>query len=589
MKKRAIRPWMIPAAASVPVLIFALVLIAAALSSDGSEYFIPSLKYGAVFPPAEFTLLGISPYNLMQIVGAALGAYMVIKYRELFCVSMKQAIIITAVLYIQAIIGVKLLFAIQECIGTGDLAHWNFGGASLYGAIFGMAIVFAPLAAIMKLPKKDVGSIFMLAGAIFLAFGRLGCFLSGCCGSRLFYIGEHPIFYPVQLIEAFFDLVIAAVLYARCFSAREKGSFFVGAMPVGLIMYGAVRFLLEYVRTNPLTRIGLTEAQIHSLMIIAAGAGMWIYAARKNSAAGVPAERKSLRIKPGAWLIPAIAAVPVAVFAIFLVIQALSSDGGSYAYPFIVYGGAVKPVGAKILGLALYRAIDALGAAAGVATGVLFARKKGVGSMKAFAFAVNALLVGFAGGKVLFFIENMYDIGHFRLDFGGQSLFGVLYFALIFTPLIAHVYGLKKRTAYDITALMWLVGLTIARVGCIFSGCCGGKTFMAGSSPVTFPAQLTEIFCDLLILAFVLHYTGRKRKNGEKYLGAFPIFLMSYSAVRFLLEFVRTNHITHLGTTEAQKHALLLLFAGVIMALRAKPYEAPVKKEKKKKALRSVN
>ena len=579
MKKRAFEPWVIPAAASVPVLILALMLIAAALTGDGSDYFIPGLKYGAVFEPSSFTIFGISMYVLMQIVGVILGSYTVIKNHKLFLVSIKQAIILLLVFYIQAVIGFKLLYAIQICIRSGDFRHWDFQGASVYGAFFGAIIVAIPTAKIMKIRQRDVADVFSIAGIIYLAFGRLGCFFGGCCGSKLYYVGMRPMYVPIQLIEVFFDLVIAAFLFAECVNAREKGKYSVGAMPPVLIMYATVRFFLEFMRTNPVLRIGITEAQVHSLLLIVVGFCIAAYVLRRDH----HKLRLAPKRKPGVWLIPALLSIPVAVLALSLVIEALSSDGSAYTHALVGYGGTVVPIPVGVLGLKLYDFIEALGAAAGVTTAVFYGKKKGIDPIKTLCFAVSLLLLGFAGGKVLYAIETIYDIGHFRIKLDGQSLFGVLYFAVIFTPLFAAVYGLKRRRAYDIAAVMWLVCLCVARFGCVLSGCCGGKTFMVGPSPVTIPVQFMEIFFELLILAYCLYYTGKERKNGDRYLGGFPIFLMGYSVVRFLLEFLRTNPVTALGTTEAQKHAALLFVIGLIMALRAKPYEDGTKKKKTRK------
>lgn len=141
------------------------------------------------------------------------------------------------------------------------------------------------------LPYLDVT---ILGVGVFLACGRVGCFLVGCCHGRPHPLGvrygrEHaeagfpcdlvgvPVF-PVQLVEAVWVLLVVAV---------GTGFLLVGAAPGQalawyVVAYGAGRFGFEFLRGD-VSRVyvaGFSEAQWTSLVltlgVLAAGtAGAW--------------------------------------------------------------------------------------------------------------------------------------------------------------------------------------------------------------------------------------------------------------------------------------------------------------------------
>ena len=118
-----------------------------------------------------------------------------------------------------------------------------YGG--LYGALIG-GFVYA------KLNDADIREVFMYltpAIPLFHVFGRIGCFLSGCCHGA---INEnfgvlHPdgnYYIPVQLIEAFGDIIIFIIL---CIMKNKDNKYY---KPIGiyLVLYGIMRFVLEFYR-----------------------------------------------------------------------------------------------------------------------------------------------------------------------------------------------------------------------------------------------------------------------------------------------------------------------------------------------------
>lgn len=159
---------------------------------------------------------------------------------------------------------------------------WNvfgavFGGSVFYGGLFG-AILFGKLyIKIFKLPEAvymDNGALF---APIFHGFARIGCFFGGCCygvestfgfcahGNEYTLIGETRRF-PVQLLEATLNFLIAIIIYLLLKNGKLKGRLFY----VYLILYALIRFFDEFLRGDQVRGFvfGVSTSQIISMLIL---------------------------------------------------------------------------------------------------------------------------------------------------------------------------------------------------------------------------------------------------------------------------------------------------------------------------------
>ncbi|MCX8032120.1 MAG: prolipoprotein diacylglyceryl transferase [Thermoleophilia bacterium] len=163
---------------------------------------------------------------------------------------------------------------------SGQGLVW-FGG--LFGAIAAVVIVTLvsrkPLGAVM-----DAGAVAVPVGYF---FGRMGCFLRGCCHGQptdlpwglSFPEGIPPTppgvkVHPTQLYSGVASLVIFALL-AWVIGPRLKrqGSLiFVYALIAGI-----ERFLVEFIRTNEPVGLGLTQQQwiAIAMMIVGVAGTYW--------------------------------------------------------------------------------------------------------------------------------------------------------------------------------------------------------------------------------------------------------------------------------------------------------------------------
>ena len=194
------------------------------------------------------------------------------------------------------------------------------GGMVFYGGlIFGIACVFA-YAVVTRLSLRELFDVFAPSAALGLAFGRVGCFMAGCCwgdlcvdrdavhihGSQLQYqvntvpaisgarfplavtfpreagayeqhskLGLLPAsatrslpVHPVQLYEA--ALALALAIYLHRSSRGRKWSGEIGLKLI--IGYAIIRFGIEFLRAdNSPIYFGMTLSQVISLLLAAAG------------------------------------------------------------------------------------------------------------------------------------------------------------------------------------------------------------------------------------------------------------------------------------------------------------------------------
>ncbi|MEO7297628.1 MAG: prolipoprotein diacylglyceryl transferase [Verrucomicrobiota bacterium] len=220
------------------------------------------------------------------------------------------------------------LFDFPEPIGLWEaLKVWKGGGLVFYGGlIFGIALVVAYVL-ITKISFLQFGDVLAPSLALGLAFGRVGCFLSGCCwgdfcgnpaqlaliknaitkhqiqtfpalSPKDFFLAvrfppetgayeQHqtlglisakaatslPV-HPAQLYEAGLALCLCLLLNAAFKHRRGRGEVF-AQFAIG---YGVIRFAVEFFRADtPPVYFGMSISQVISIGIGVAGCALFAY------------------------------------------------------------------------------------------------------------------------------------------------------------------------------------------------------------------------------------------------------------------------------------------------------------------------
>lgn len=246
----------------------------------------------------QFGSFKLPAYGLLVACGYLAGILYI--FRKAGPAGFKREALSDLIFYsvLSGILGAKLFYAATywESFGTDFLSRaayllksFQYGFVFYGGLIFGASAFFIT-ARRRKLNALRAADLFAAALALGHAFGRVGCFMAGCChGSPTscpisvtftdpasevnpFYLGV-PL-HPAQLYEAAGNLAVFFLLNA---ALRRK-------LPAGAVLslyaalYSALRFLMEFLRGDDrgVLRLGLSPAQLISAAVFAAAAAAFL-------------------------------------------------------------------------------------------------------------------------------------------------------------------------------------------------------------------------------------------------------------------------------------------------------------------------
>lgn len=157
------------------------------------------------------------------------------------------------------------------------------GGLVFYGGLIGAAAGGLFYILHYKTPLSEMADIAFAGVPLFHAFGRIGCFLGGCCYGAEYHgafsivypngsLGGAPAgveLFPVQLAESALNLILWAALFT-VYRKTERRWLVSGLY---LTCYGVIRFILEYFRGDTIRgSLGdFSSSQFISIFIVAAG------------------------------------------------------------------------------------------------------------------------------------------------------------------------------------------------------------------------------------------------------------------------------------------------------------------------------
>ena len=190
-------------------------------------------------------------------------------------------------------LGAKVLYVITEYekLFAGHMTFRDLMyGFVVYGGIIGGILAGYLYCKVKKLNFLKYFDIVMPSIALAQGFGRIGCFLAGCCYGRetdAWYGMEfnHSVYYnmigvkviPTQLIMSaanFVHFFLLVFIANKVYKAGKDGVI-AGCY---LLFYSIGRFFIEFLRDDPRGGVGvLSTSQFISLFIFAAGVGMVLF------------------------------------------------------------------------------------------------------------------------------------------------------------------------------------------------------------------------------------------------------------------------------------------------------------------------
>jgi phosphatidylglycerol:prolipoprotein diacylglycerol transferase len=234
--------------------------------------------YPVLFRIGEFE---VTSFGVLVAIGALVGLW--ILRRELARSRLSPDALDAAIAgVVGGLAGAKLLW-VAEHVSEEPLLDLllSRGGMSWFGGFAGGVLAGLAVMQWKRLPKMAVFAAATPALALGHAIGRIGCFLVGDDYGRpsnlpwaiAFPQGLPPTTVPVhptQLYEAA-ALVPLAILLFRW---RRQGRPDVFVLSCYLMLAGAIRFLIEFVRVNDRVVGPLTVAHVASLLVIGMGVAL---------------------------------------------------------------------------------------------------------------------------------------------------------------------------------------------------------------------------------------------------------------------------------------------------------------------------
>lgn len=167
-----------------------------------------------------------------------------------------------------------------------------FGGSVFYGGLIGGMIVCYIYAKKTNIANRETYDLVIPVVPLFHTFGRIGCFLAGCCYGKKSSVGfmfhTSPIEMannvnrlPIQLFESVFNLCLFFLLYYLFKNNKLKGYL----INLYFILYPVFRFIIEFFRGDQYRGFlfGLSTSQIISIILIIISIINLIIYKRKNN------------------------------------------------------------------------------------------------------------------------------------------------------------------------------------------------------------------------------------------------------------------------------------------------------------------
>ena len=184
-----------------------------------------------------------------------------------------------------------------------------------------------------------------------------------------------------------------------------------------------------------------------------------------------------------------------------------------------------------------------------------------------------AIFAGIVGGRLLAVISSPESYTHitdfFAIWEGGFSAQGTILGVVIVAPSYIRKIKLPVLTVCDLFAIYAPLFQAIARLGCLFAGCCYGLPTKSLLSIIyTHPNTIaphdmlmhpTQLYSSLFLF-FIFLYMFFRAQYHTRYEGhLFLIYLMLASAERFIVDFWRADRIISLHSL-LSFHQLVALF-----------------------------
>lgn len=211
-------------------------------------------------------------------------------------------------IFLTGLISARLFYCVQywgqDINSLLDAVQYWKGGIVYYGGVLGGVLAFFAYRHFNPFPLRPYMDVMAPAIMVGTLFGRLGCFLNGCCygdvcnlpwavrfpkpsppwsfewsnklipADALYSLPLHP----TQIYSAL-DALVILILLSAFYPLRRRDGEVLGLL---MITYPVTRFLIEYLRNDEgVFFAGLTISQNISVLLLLCGLAFWYWLSRQ--------------------------------------------------------------------------------------------------------------------------------------------------------------------------------------------------------------------------------------------------------------------------------------------------------------------
>jgi len=256
---------------------------------------------------AHWGVIHIRSYGLMLAIAFLVGTALALRECRRRGLDEDRMVTVILVALVAGVLGARMLYVLEHVAEFrrewgSVLALWQ-GGLTLYGGIIAGVVGGLVTARRIGLPMWETADALAPSIALGTMFGRVGCFLNGCCYGRptslpwgVVYppdsfpgleFGQTPI-HPAQLYFSIAGLALFALLWALRTRLTVPGHLFW----LFIVLMALTRIGLDFTRAYEpnsivahLGGLDISESQVVSLMLALVGVLMMLRLKRRAHAA----------------------------------------------------------------------------------------------------------------------------------------------------------------------------------------------------------------------------------------------------------------------------------------------------------------
>lgn len=238
---------------------------------------------------AHWGFIHIRAYGLMLAIAFLVGTWLSLREARRLSLDEDKLITMILVVLVSSVVGARLLYVVEHLQEFrrdwgSILAVWQ-GGLTLYGGVVGGTLGGLTAARRLGLPMWTAADALTPGFALGTMFGRIGCFLNGCCYGRptelpwgvvfppdsfagLEY-GNMPV-HPSQLYFSLAGLVLFGVAMALRTRLAIPGTLFWSILMLSALIRIPLDLTRSYEPEASLLHAGtviITESQLLSFVI----------------------------------------------------------------------------------------------------------------------------------------------------------------------------------------------------------------------------------------------------------------------------------------------------------------------------------